>query len=43
MKEAVEHCKCHELIDCGKEGKAYSTRIRKTLVLENGDNALIVQ
>lgn len=34
MKEAVEHYKCHELIDCGKDGKAYSTRNRKTLVLD---------
>jgi integrase len=34
MKEAVEHYKRHELIDCGKDGKAYSTRNRKTLVLD---------
>jgi integrase len=34
MKQAVEHYKRHELIDCGKEGKAYSTRNRKTLVLD---------
>jgi integrase len=34
MKEAVEHYKRHELIDCGKDGKAYSTRNRKALVLE---------
>ena len=26
--------KCHELIDCGRDGKAYSTRNRKTLVLD---------
>ena len=34
MNEAVEHYKRHELVDCGKDGKAYSTRNRKTLVLE---------
>ena len=34
MKEAVDHYKRHELVDCGKDGKAYSTRNRKTLVLE---------
>jgi integrase len=34
MIEAVEHYKRHELIDCGKDGKAYSTRNRKTLVLD---------
>ena len=34
MKEAVEHYKRHELIDCGKDGKAYSTRNRKTLVMD---------
>jgi integrase len=34
MKEAVEHYKRHELIDCGKNGKAYSTRNRKMLVLD---------
>src|SRR5215831_17924949 len=34
MKEAVEHYKRHELTDCGKDGKAYSTRNRKTLVLD---------
>src|SRR5580704_15330088 len=34
MKEAVEHYKRHELIDFGKDGKAYSTRNRKTLVLD---------
>ena len=34
MKEAVKHYKYHELIDCGQDGKAYSTRNRKTLVLD---------
>jgi hypothetical protein len=34
MKEAVEHSKRHELIDCGKDGKAYSTRNRKTRVFD---------
>jgi len=29
----VEHYKQHELADCGESGKAYSTRRRKTLVL----------
>ena len=33
MTEAVEHYKIHELADCGQDGKAYSTRNRKTLVL----------
>src|SRR5271165_601809 len=33
MTEAVEHYKIHELADCGRDGKAYSTRNRKTLVL----------
>jgi hypothetical protein len=31
--EAVEHYKLHELADRGQEGKAYSTRNRKTTVL----------
>ncbi len=31
MTEAVEHYKIHELADCGRDGKAYSTRNRKTL------------
>jgi integrase len=34
MKQVVEHYKRHELIDCGKDSKAYSTRNRKTLVLD---------
>jgi integrase len=33
MAEAVEHYKLHELADSGHEGKAYSTRNRKTRVL----------
>ena len=33
MTEAVEHYKIHELADCGRDDKAYSTRNRKTLVL----------
>ncbi len=33
MAEAVDHYTVHELADCGAEGKAYSTRTRKTLVL----------
>src|SRR5437773_11749435 len=33
MSEAVEHYKIHELADYGRDGKAYSTRNRKTLVL----------
>jgi integrase len=33
MTEAVEHYKLHELADRGGDGKAYSTRNRKTLVL----------
>ena len=33
MTEAVEHYKIHELADCGRDGKAYSTRNRKTQVL----------
>jgi integrase len=33
MTEAVEHYKLHELADRGDEGKAYSTRNRKTRVL----------
>ena len=33
MAEAVEHYKLHELADSGQEGKAYSTRTRKTWVL----------
>src|SRR5450755_4512420 len=36
MTEAVEHYKIHELADCGRDGKAYSTRNRKTLVLNGG-------
>jgi integrase len=34
MEEAVELYKRHELIDCGKDGKAFSSRNRKTLVLD---------
>lgn len=34
MKQTVEHYKCYELVDFGKDGKAYSTRNRKTLVLD---------
>jgi len=33
MREAVEHYKIHEFADCGGGGKAYSTRSRKTQVL----------
>ena len=33
MAKAVEHYTIHELADCGAEGKAYSTRSRKTQVL----------
>ena len=33
MAEAVEHYKLHELADCGRDGKAFSTRSRKTQVL----------
>jgi integrase len=33
MQDAIEHYKIHELADCGGEGKAYSTRKRKTQVL----------
>src|ERR1700685_2355969 len=33
MTEAVEHYKINELADCGRDRKAYSTRNRKTLVL----------
>src|ERR1700730_8309477 len=33
MTAAVEHYKLHELADCGAEGKAYSTRSRKTPLL----------
>jgi hypothetical protein len=33
VAEAVEHYKLHELADRGQEGKAYSTRDRKTHVL----------
>ena len=33
MAEAVGHYKLHELADSGQEGKAYSTRNRKTRVL----------
>jgi len=33
VREAVEHYKIHELADCGGGGKAYSTRSRKTQVL----------
>ena len=33
LTEAVEHHKIHELADCGRDGKAYSTRNRKTQVL----------
>ena len=36
MTEAVEHYKINELADCGRDGKAYSTRNRKTLVLNSG-------
>jgi len=33
MAMAVEHYSVHELADCGAEGKAYSTRSRKTQLL----------
>jgi integrase len=33
MAKAVDHYTVHELADCGAEGKAYSTRSRKTQVL----------
>ena len=33
ISEVVEHYKIHELADCGRDGKAYSTRNRKTQVL----------
>jgi integrase len=33
MAKAVEHYTTHELTDCGAEGKAYSTRSRKTQLL----------
>jgi integrase len=33
MSKAVEHYSVHELADCGAEGKAYSTRSRKTQLL----------
>jgi integrase len=33
MAKAVEHYSIHELTDCGAEGKAYSTRSRKTQLL----------
>ena len=33
MAEAVDHYTVHELADCGAEGKAYSTRSRKTQLL----------
>ena len=33
MAKAVEHYSIHELADCGAEGKAYSTRSRKTQLL----------
>src|SRR5215469_7285097 len=33
VTEAVEHYKLHELADCGPDGKAYSTRNRKMVVL----------
>ena len=33
MAKAVEHYTVHELADCGAEGKAYSTRSRKTQLL----------
>jgi integrase len=33
MAAAIEHYKLHELADCGDAGKAYSTRQKKTLVL----------
>jgi integrase len=33
MAKAVDHYTIHELADCGAEGKAYSTRSRKTQLL----------
>jgi len=39
MTEAVKHYKINELADCGREGKAYSTRNRKTLVRETASLA----
>jgi integrase len=33
MTKAVDHYTVHELADCGAEGKAYSTRSRKTQLL----------
>ena len=33
MAKALEHYSIHELADCGAEGKAYSTRNRKTQLL----------
>jgi len=33
MSKAVDHYSVHELADCGAEGKAYSTRSRKTQLL----------
>jgi len=33
MAKAVEHYRIQELADCGAEGKAHSTRSRKTLLL----------
>ena len=33
VAEAVAHYKTHELADCGRDGKSYSTRNRKTQVL----------
>ena len=33
MAKVVEHYMVHELADCGEDGKAYSTRIKKTQVL----------
>lgn len=33
MAKAVDHYTVHELADCGAEGKAYSTRSRKTQLL----------
>ena len=33
MAKVVEHYIVHELADCGEDGKAYSTRIKKTQVL----------
>jgi hypothetical protein len=33
MAKALQHYTVHELGDCGEDGKAYSTRIRKTQLL----------